>query len=220
MNKKGEMKIKVATAQDADAISSLRKQAYRLGSKTELSQLDFLEWSPADDQALILAVESPEGELVSSIRLSISEDQKGLEQLFDIRLQQKLNGPILLLDKLTTLPNYRRLGLSALLRYHILHFATASDIRHIAFTINYGVSRMAHLLELGFNLQKADISHRQTELYQNDTDVLLGTLHASNFKLASELAFQNLRQPFQNLEFTQQDEAGIQRFKQRALLEA
>lgn len=214
------MKIKVATAQDADSISSLRKQAYRLGSKTELKDLKFLEWSPADDRALILAVESPEGDLVSSIRLSISEDCKGLEQLFDIRLQHKLSGPFLLLDKLTTLPNYRRLGLSALLRYHILNFAKSSDIRHIAFTINYGVSRMAHLLELGFNLQKADISHRQNELYQNDTDVLLGTLNTSNFKLASELAFKNLSKAYQNLEIAEQDVECIQGYMQRVVLEA
>jgi len=214
------MKLKVAKQENAEAICKLRKEAYRSGSKTELKDFSFLEWSSQDCQSLILLLETSDEKLISSIRLSISEEHKGLEDLFDIRLQQKLSGPILLLDKLTTLPNYRRLGLSALLRYHILHFASASDIKHIAFTINNGVSRMAHLLELGFNLQKADISHRKTERYQNESDVLLGVLDASNFEQARDIAFTKLQESYQSLGFTKGDTERIQGFMQSAVLEA
>jgi len=190
------MKLKIASSAQAQAITDLRKRAYQKGSKTHLKDDRFLEWNTDDENALILYIANENGIPISSFRLSIAFHKEQIEGLFDIRLHQNLKYPVLLLDKLTTDPDYRRRGLSAAMRYFILKSAVKSDIQNIAFTINDGVSRKAHLLELGFRLDKADLSHRINASYQNETDVLFGHLAQHQFQTASQIALQNLISPW------------------------
>lgn len=195
------MKLKIASSAQAQAISDLRKKAYQKGSKTQVSDDRFLEWNSDDENALILYITNQNGIAISSFRLSIAFHKEQIERLFDIRLLQNLEYPVLLLDKLTTDPEYRGRGLSAAMRYYILKSAAKSDIQNIAFTINDGVSRKAHLLELGFHLEKADLSHRVSSSYQNETDVLFGYLAQNQFQTAAEIALQKLKTPWAEFSF-------------------
>ncbi|WP_421753070.1 hypothetical protein [Croceimicrobium sp.] len=190
------MKLRIARSAQAQAITDLRKRAYQKGSKTHLIDDRFLEWNEDDENALILYLTNQNEIPISSIRLSMAFHKKQIEGLFDIRLLQNLEYPMLLLDKLTTAPEYRGRGLSAAMRYFILKSAVNSDVHNIAFTINDGVSRKAHLLELGFHLVKADLSHRLNTTFQNETDVLFGYLPQSQFQNAAKIALQNLKTPW------------------------
>lgn len=186
------MEIKIARPEDADRISRLRIEAYHNGSKTKLSDYQFLKWNESDEKALIIYLETKSGEAISSIRINHTRDPRFLEELFDLRLQEPIEVPILLLDKLTTTPAYRGMGISSILRYHLLESASKSPLKSLAFTINEGVSRQALLSEIGFVFRKADLNHRKREVYKNESPVLLGLLNHLQFSTAVRVSKENL----------------------------
>ena len=95
---------------------------------------------------------------------------------------------------------HRRGGMIAVFRYLFIKASIATGIGNIACTINDGASRIPQLRTIGFEIEKADVSHRKASKYQNSSDVLLATLHQSRFPSALEIAFNDLKTPMSAFE--------------------
>lgn len=195
------MKIKLATRADANRIFDLRKQAYRVATNTKLLHTDFLKWDNWDKRSLVFYVENDQKQAVSSMRALKLFRIRDIEKVFDITLHTTIELPVLIMDRATTLVQYRRRGFSAAIRYLMIKSCINSPIKNIAATVNAGVSRIPHLKELGYTFEAADISHRKQLLFQNTSEVILGKLHHSRFVEASSIAVKKLKTPLSFFEF-------------------
>lgn len=189
------MKIVLADRTYSTQINKLRVEAYQNATNSTITDFTFLLWTNQDDEAAVLCIQdATAGQMISSMRGSIIQTKEKLEALLDIKIHQNLAPPVLMFDKLTTDINYRRKGLSGVLRYIFIEACIQSNIQNILFTINDGASRIPHLKEIGFQFYEADLSHRQNSTFKNTSAVLIGVLPHKDFISAASIAKANLKQ--------------------------
>lgn len=189
------MLIKLADRENADSINELRTRAYRIATNTKITIFSFLKWNEWDDKALVFYIENEKGNAVSSMRGLLVDDERSVEKVLDISLNTPVSFPALIIDRTTTLIQYRQRGFSAVLRYFLIRNCINSSVRNIITTVNDGVSRIPHLKEIGYIFEKADISNRRKVLFENTSDVLFGVLPHTHFSLAAKIAAKNLKTP-------------------------
>ncbi|KAA3629909.1 MAG: hypothetical protein DWQ02_18415, partial [Bacteroidetes bacterium] len=153
---------------------------------------------------LVLYIANEQDVIIASMRGSLVQDQRSIENLLDIRLFSPVELPVLIIDRATTLIQYRRRGLSAVMRCLFIRACKDSHVKNIVITVNDGVSRIPHLKELGFVFEKADTSKRDQIFFNNTSDVLFGALHCSRFPGAEEIALKNLKTPLIHFSFDEQ----------------
>lgn len=178
------LKVRVADKTDALRISELRIAAYHEATGSKLQSYDFLKWCEVDDSSLVLYLENEKGQAISSIRACVYKNQEHVAELFDVRLNKPISLPVLAIDKLVTLVEYRCHRLSAVLRYLCIKAAQLSNMGCIALTINDNASRVPLLRDMGYRMEVADISHRSQSVYDNDCKVLLADLPFEKFDQA------------------------------------
>lgn len=188
------MKVKVANREMSHTISELRKRAYKVATNATLRDDSFLEWDEMDDKSLVLYIENDLGEVISSMRGILAKSRTDINQILDIDISDKVEYPIFLIDRLTTDISYRRKGLSGIFRYlYIEACLNVKGISNIGFTINDGASRIDRLKRIGFNFERADLSIRKGDYYQNTSDVLLAILNRTYFENAKQIAKADLK---------------------------
>jgi len=187
------MKVRIAKKEMAEAISTLRMEAYKVATNATLNDNSFLKWDAIDDESLVLYIEDDLGNPISSMRGIYVESAEEIEALFDISINGKLEFPMFLIDRLTTDIKFRRQGLSGVFRYIYIDACLKSKVKNIAFTINDGASRIPRMKKIGFTFERADLSKRQKSVYNNTSDVLLAMLGKEKFKYAQEVAKDDLK---------------------------
>ena len=179
-----KMNIKIASSADAERITRLRTEAYTVATGTKLIDNTFLQWSTLDEQSIVLYVEDDFGQALSSMRSIKVDDAPTLEALFDIRLPAGIEFPVLAMDRLVTLIDYRRMRLTGNMRQLMLQACLNAELPNLVITIQEGASRIEFLTVMGYRFEPADVSHRTTSSFKNSSQALFGCLNHLNYPQA------------------------------------
>ncbi len=195
------MKIKVANEYDKVKLNNLLVNAYQTSTGMKLNDSSFLLWENTKEKGIVLCVENDKGEIISTMRGSIVTNKSELERIYDIKVNSKLNYPILLNYRGATSFEYRNKGLTKFLRILFLQFSLKNKINHIAVTMQEDASRVKLLKEMGFHFEFADISKRKESSFNNSSRAVFGLLDKSSFENALKIANENLQSDLSQFEF-------------------
>lgn len=190
------MNIRLMTHDDIPLVEKLRMAAYENATGSKIPDTSFLRWSKNDEQSIILVLENEEKEIISTMQGNVICTNVEVERFFDITLNTAIPLPVFTIGRVATLLKHRRLGYSAVMRALCLKACLLSPkIQGIASTIQADASRVPALRQLGYHIEKADISHRTNSSYQNTSDTLFGLLTKQRFSSAIDIAHTKLLTP-------------------------
>ena len=148
-------RVGVADVSQRQAVSALRRAAYREAAQFEWKDEATLDWSSADDAGTVLGLWNREGELLSTTRATVFAAAGDAEAFLEYSLAGiELPTPTLVLSRVATAPAVARHGLFAYLRYAYLaalpHTALAS-----ALAITYeGAPHVGSMRDAGYSFHE------------------------------------------------------------------
>ena len=166
---------------DAEAVFSVRREAYATSQQFKVFNFSYLEWDDVDDIAIVLGVFLETGELVASLRgefiNSISVGEERLHYSLD-----KFPGiyPSILLGRGATKTKYRNFGFNTLLRYYFLGLAIDFPFQSMISSVFEKAPRIGLLRDMNykFNLvehstdQEIKVTTREYFVHLNRKDFL------------------------------------------------
>jgi hypothetical protein len=177
--------IREASRGDAAAITDLRIAAYYNAPEFSVVDADTLCWDKKDEDSIVLAVWSRDGQVLSTTRAEVYPDQCAAEEAMECSVEGSVvEFPVLLLGKGATRQGYGRHGLHSALRFHLLQAADQTEVRTVL-GIVYSDAPRVHLMErIGYRFVEperiwyTDLSPRRP--------TLVGILNRERLKLAYE----------------------------------
>jgi len=143
--------IRTAVAADAAAITALRQAEYSTSHEFTLLSASSLAWGPDDEFGLVLAAVRTDGTIVSTMRARIFASKSVFERSSGLDLSPvELPAPTWFLDRASTHAGFRKCGLNAMLRYHLLKAAAGQDSPSVSGWLFSGVSRTKTMVEIGY----------------------------------------------------------------------
>ena len=156
------MTIRIANYDDIPSIEKLRIIAYQNATGSVTPDTSFLNWGTQDEQSIVLILENEQKQIVSTMRGNLINTLTELEAFFDITLNASFSFPVFTMGRAATFLEYRGLGYSAAMRILFLKACLSNHtVQGIASTIQADASRVLLLQQMGYHIEKADISNRQ-----------------------------------------------------------
>jgi hypothetical protein len=136
---------------ERDALSTLRRAAYRKAPEFDWIDEAALRWSIADDAGVVMALWDDQGAMLSTLRATVFTSAAAAEA----HLEYSLAGidaptPTLVLSRAATLPAAARHGLFALLRHAYLQALAATPIASVIAIVYEGGPRLAAMRGAGY----------------------------------------------------------------------
>ena len=144
--------VGVADTTQREAVTALRRAAYRGATQFDWNDESTLDWSTADDTGTVLAVWDTAGNLLSTIRASVFADATAVEAFLEYSLAGiNVPGPTLVLSRAATAPAAAHHGLFALLRYAYLSALPATPISSVIAIVYEGAPHSGFMRECGYS---------------------------------------------------------------------
>lgn len=178
--------LSVATAQDAEAVNSLRTAEYAGSRGFDVLPPGIL-WNRSDDQALVLvAWDGPEA--VGTLRMELIEDRALAEAKIECpwEFEVPFQAPIAVLGKMAVQKALRKSGLNELLRYHALRIGKEWGARLVSGTMVAASPRKQVMSQMGYRF----FSHPEgwtSPFYKSSDPVLVVCLEAGELDQAMQV---------------------------------
>jgi hypothetical protein len=144
--------VGVADTTQREAVTALRRAAYRGATQFDWNDESTLDWSTADDTGTVLAVWDTAGSLLSTIRASVFADASAAEAFLEYSLAGiNVPGPALVLSRAATAPAAAHHGLFALLRYAYLSALPATPVSSVIAIVYEGAPHSGFMRECGYS---------------------------------------------------------------------
>ncbi len=126
--------------------------------------------------AIVLALEQ-DGVDVASMRAVIVADPQTIVSHLDAPWPSALSfeGPVMVLERAATRPEFRRLGLNSLLRYCFIKMAVAEGVPYVAGTVYQSASRIELMQAMGYRFHPIE-DDRDQWLVETQSPRLIATL--------------------------------------------
>lgn len=155
-----EYRVFLAVEGDRSAIEALRIEAYKQSDDFQLLDLTPVLWNGADSAALVLVVER-EGEVIATMRATLVADPLTIVQHLGAAWPSAapFKGPVMVLERAATKPEFRRLGLNSMLRLCFFRMAMTMGVKQIAGSVYQGTARIALMETLGYAFHPIEEDH-------------------------------------------------------------
>ncbi|KAA3606887.1 MAG: hypothetical protein DWQ06_00850 [Calditrichaeota bacterium] len=181
------MIVKVAEEKDYARISKLRIEAYKKATGMKISDNSFLFFENDKRPGIVLFVEDESGNAISTLKGVKVTNIEELEKVFDIKIHSDLEFPVFVFEKLATAFEFRRNGISRILRIIFFEYCLKSKIKNITLTAQEDASRIKLLKKMGYKIEIADISQRKITSFDNSSRAVFAVLNCNSFERAIEV---------------------------------
>jgi hypothetical protein len=188
MNPSGpRYRIGVAQRTDAAAVHALRVAAYAGAAEFDWNDPATLAWSAADDEGVVLALWTPTGALLCSLRASVFGTTAQAERFLEYSLRGvPAEPPLLVLSRAATAPAQARHGLLALLRHAYLSVLPGRGLGAIVAVVYEGAPRLRSMQRTGYAFHQP-IAAWDSEAHARNRP-LVAVLPGARFSAAAEEA--------------------------------
>jgi len=144
--------IRLATSDDADAVTVLRQAAYSSSHEFTLLSASSLAWGPDDELGVVLVAVTTDGTIVSTMRSRLFATKEVFERISGLDLSAvELPVHTMFLDRASTHEKAKQNGLNTALRYHFLQNAAKHGLPSVSGWLFSDVSRTRTMKEIGYN---------------------------------------------------------------------
>jgi hypothetical protein len=151
--------IDVATPDDAEKISGLRRAALSRSKEFSLHDMQHADWTALDEKSIVLTARSGD-EIVSSLRMTIFDNAFSAQSFLEYPVSREpITGRVLAMSRAVTRPDRFNSGLMGALRYAYLmglKHAQASRIGSVLAIVYQGAPRVNSMEKAGYMMIRCD----------------------------------------------------------------